>query len=75
MIMDFKGIYPKVDSAAFIAENAMVIGDDDIDLICKGFFFGGLLGAKLATKLSNIVLERIFGVALHLILLKMIFTR
>ena len=44
-------------------------------LICLGFFFGGLLGAKLATKLPNIVLERVFGVALLLISLKMIFSR
>jgi uncharacterized membrane protein YfcA len=44
-------------------------------LICLGFFFGGLLGAKLATRLSNIVLERVFGIALLLISLKMIFTR
>jgi hypothetical protein len=43
--------------------------------ICVGFFLGGLLGAKLATKLSNVVLERIFGIALLLISLKMIFTR
>ena len=42
-------------------------------LICIGFFFGGLLGAKFATKLSNIALERVFGVALLLISLKMIF--
>lgn len=44
-------------------------------LICIGFFFGGLLGAKFATKLSNIALERVFGVALLLISLKMIFTK
>jgi uncharacterized membrane protein YfcA len=44
-------------------------------LICLGFFFGGLLGAKVATKLSNIVLEKIFGVALLLISLKMIFAK
>jgi hypothetical protein len=43
--------------------------------ICIGFFFGGLLGAKLATKLSNIVLERVFGIALFLISLKMIFVK
>ena len=42
-------------------------------LIALGFFFGGLLGAKIATGLSNVVLERIFGVALLLIALKMIF--
>jgi uncharacterized membrane protein YfcA len=40
-----------------------------------GFFFGGLLGAKIATKLSNILLERVFGVALLLISLKMIFAK
>jgi len=44
-------------------------------LICIGFFFGGLLGAKIATKLSNILLERVFGVALLLISLKMIFAK
>jgi uncharacterized protein len=44
-------------------------------LICLGFFFGGLIGAKLATRLSSIVLERVFGVALLLISLKMIFAK
>jgi uncharacterized protein len=43
--------------------------------ICLGFFFGGLLGAKFATKLSNVVLEKVFGVALLLIALKMIFSK
>jgi hypothetical protein len=43
--------------------------------ICMGFFLGGLLGAKLATALSNPVLEKIFGIALLLISLKMIFAR
>ncbi len=44
-------------------------------LICMGFFFGGLIGAKFATKLSDITLERVFGVALLLISIKMIFTK
>jgi len=44
-------------------------------LICIGFFLGGLFGAKIATRLSNIVLERVFGVALLLISLKMIFSK
>jgi uncharacterized membrane protein YfcA len=44
-------------------------------LICIGFFLGGLLGAKLATHLSNVILERIFGAALLLIALKMIFAK
>jgi uncharacterized membrane protein YfcA len=43
--------------------------------ICLGFFLGSFLGAKLATSLSNVVLERVFGVALLLIALKMIFAR
>lgn len=43
--------------------------------ICAGFFLGGLLGAKIAVGLSNAVLERVFGIALLLIALKMIFTK
>jgi uncharacterized membrane protein YfcA len=31
-----------------------------------GFFFGAFLGAKVATKVSNVVLKRVFGVALLL---------
>lgn len=42
-------------------------------LLCLGFVFGGLLGAKVATALSNIALQRIFGVALLLVSFKMIF--
>jgi len=44
-------------------------------LICIGFFLGGLLGARFATKLSSVALERVFGVALLLISLKMIFAK
>jgi len=33
-------------------------------LICIGFIFSGLIGAKLATSISNQTLERIFGIAL-----------
>jgi uncharacterized membrane protein YfcA len=44
-------------------------------LICIGFFVGGLFGAKIATRLSNVVLERVFGIALLLISLKMIFSK
>jgi uncharacterized membrane protein YfcA len=44
-------------------------------LICLGFFFGGLLGAKFAAKLSALALERVFGIALLLISLKMIFAK
>jgi uncharacterized protein len=44
-------------------------------LICLGFFFGGFLGSKIAAELSNVVLERVFGIALLLIALKMILTK
>jgi uncharacterized protein len=44
-------------------------------LICAGFVIGGLLGAKLATSLSNAMLEKVFGVALLLIALKMILSK
>lgn len=44
-------------------------------LLCAGFFFGGLIGAKAATQLSNPVLEKVFGVVLLLISLKMIFSK
>ncbi len=44
-------------------------------LICAGFFLGGLLGAKLANYLSNAALERVFGVAMLFIALKMIFAK
>jgi uncharacterized membrane protein YfcA len=40
--------------------------------VCAGFFLGGLLGARIATALSNVVLEKIFGVALLLIAMKML---
>jgi uncharacterized protein len=43
--------------------------------ICIGFLIGSFAGAKLATNISNIVLERTFGIALLLISLKMIFAK
>jgi uncharacterized membrane protein YfcA len=44
-------------------------------LLAAGFFVGGLLGAKLAVHLSNATLSRLFGIALLLIALKMIFAK
>jgi len=44
-------------------------------LICVGFLLGGLLGARVATHLPNTTLERVFGVALLLISLKMTLAR
>lgn len=43
--------------------------------VCLGFFLGGLLGAKIATGLSNVVLQKIFGATLLLIALKMLFSK
>jgi uncharacterized membrane protein YfcA len=42
-------------------------------LVAAGFFAGSVLGARIATGLSSAVLEKVFGVALLLISLKMIF--
>jgi uncharacterized protein len=42
-------------------------------LLCIGFFIGGLLGAKLAAYLSDIVLKRLFGWFMLVIALRMIF--
>ena len=44
-------------------------------LLAAGFFIGSLFGAKFATGLSSVVLEKVFGAALLLISLKMIFAR
>lgn len=44
-------------------------------LICIGFIAGSFLGARVATLVSNEVLEKTFGIALLLISLKMIFAR
>ncbi|HMC62883.1 MAG TPA: TSUP family transporter [Candidatus Solibacter sp.] len=43
--------------------------------ICVGFLFGGLIGGHLATALSNIALQRIFGVALLIIGARMLIAR
>ncbi|MEW6544628.1 MAG: TSUP family transporter [Nitrospirota bacterium] len=44
-------------------------------LVCLGFFLGGFFGAKLATGLPNVILERLFGLAMLAIALKMLFAR
>jgi len=43
--------------------------------ICLGFFIGGLIGAKIAIGLSSEILRKLFGFALFLISLHMIFTK
>ena len=41
-------------------------------LVCLGFVVGGLVGANVATGLSNVVLEKVFGIVLLFIALKML---
>lgn len=41
--------------------------------MCIGFFAGGLIGAKFAFTIPDIMLKRIFGVALMLVSAKTIF--
>lgn len=43
--------------------------------VCLGFFFGGLVGAKLVVGLPDPLLRKIFGVALLIIAIKMILTK
>ena len=42
-------------------------------LVCLGFFVGGLIGAKFATKIPDDVLRKVFGLVLLAASLKMIF--
>jgi carbonic anhydrase/acetyltransferase-like protein (isoleucine patch superfamily) len=44
MIMDFKGKHPKIDPTAFIAENAMVIGDVEIGPGTNVWFYSIIRG-------------------------------
>jgi uncharacterized membrane protein YfcA len=44
-------------------------------IVALGFFVGSFFGAKMAINLPNVVLEKIFGIALLLISLKMIFAK
>ena len=41
-------------------------------LICAGFFFGGLIGARFATEIPDQLLRKIFGIVLLLASLRMI---
>ena len=41
-------------------------------LICVGFFFGGLIGARFATDIPDQLLRKIFGIVLLLASLRMI---
>jgi uncharacterized membrane protein YfcA len=43
--------------------------------VCLGFFIGGFFGAKLATALPTAILQKVFGVALLLTAIYMIFRK
>jgi uncharacterized protein len=43
--------------------------------ICLGFFVGGLFGAKMAVGISDLVLRKVFAVALFLTSVKMFFSK
>jgi uncharacterized membrane protein YfcA len=42
-------------------------------VLCLGFFFGGFLGARVATALPALLLRKVFGVAMLVVALRMIF--
>ena len=44
-------------------------------LLCAGFFIGGYFGGRLATSLSSPALERVFGVVLLVVAVKLIFSK
>ncbi len=44
-------------------------------LICLGFFFGGLIGAKFATAINATLLKKLFGIALLVTAMKMILSK
>jgi hypothetical protein len=41
-------------------------------LICAGFFIGGLLGAKIAVEVPDVILRRLFGLYLLIVSLRML---
>jgi carbonic anhydrase/acetyltransferase-like protein (isoleucine patch superfamily) len=44
MILDFKGIHPKIDPTVFIADNALVIGDVELGAKANIWFFSLVRG-------------------------------
>jgi uncharacterized membrane protein YfcA len=61
--------------AAWAYYNAGYVDVKIAAFICLGFFFGGLVGAKLVVGLSEPALRKLFGFALILIAIKMILTK
>jgi hypothetical protein len=44
-------------------------------LVCAGFFVGGLFGAKFAVNMPELFLRRLFGAAMLLVALRMLFSK
>lgn len=44
-------------------------------LVCTGFFVGGLFGAKFAVNMPELFLRRLFGTAMLLVALRMLFSK
>jgi uncharacterized membrane protein YfcA len=59
--------------AAWVYYNKGCVDLKVAGIMCLSFFIGGLLGAKFAVNISGPMLTKVFGVALLLISLKMIF--
>jgi len=58
--------------AAWIYYKAGFVDIKIAAFVCLGFFFGGLLGAKLVVGLPDPVLRKMFGVVLLMIAIKII---
>lgn len=43
--------------------------------VCRGFFIGGLFGARVAVDLPQLLLQRLFGTALLIIGIRMLWVR
>jgi len=61
--------------AAWTYYNAGFVDLKIAAFVCLGFFFGGLLGAKIVVGLPEPLLRRLFGLALLVISIKMILTK
>ncbi len=61
--------------AAYVYWKAGYVDIRAASLLCAGFFLGGLAGARVAGDLSSPALEKVFGVVLLVISLRMIFAR
>ncbi len=62
-------------SAAWVYYKQGYVDFEAAILVCVGFLLGGLFGAKAAVVIPNVILERIFGVAMLVVGVKMLLAR